>query len=40
MEAVMNGGLALGGWQHCHGGILHMHVVNVVQGKFYMLEAL
>jgi hypothetical protein len=29
MEAVMNGGTAFGGWQHCRGGILHMLVVNI-----------
>jgi hypothetical protein len=36
----MNGGLAFGCWQHCHGGILHMLVVNVAQGEFCRLEAL
>jgi hypothetical protein len=36
----MNWGLALGGWQQCHGGILHILVVNVAQGGFCMLEAL
>jgi hypothetical protein len=29
MEAGMNGVPAFGGWQHCHGGLLHMLVVNV-----------
>jgi hypothetical protein len=31
---------ALGGWQHCRGGILHMLVVNVARGGFCRLEAL
>jgi hypothetical protein len=30
METGMNGGPEFGSWQHCHGGILHIFVVNIV----------
>jgi hypothetical protein len=40
MEAGMSDGPAFGGWQHCHGGIRNMLIVNVVQGGFYRSEAL
>ena len=33
MKTGMIRGWEIGAEQHCHGGILHVRVVNIVQGR-------